>query len=50
MTIYLSLVNIATEIQPYRAVREQLLIAYAEDIINAEEFVLLYDANQSKPI
>ena len=33
-----------------RAVREQLLVAYAEDIIDAEEFILLYDANQSKPI
>jgi len=33
-----------------RAVREQLLVAYAEDMIGAEKFVLLYDANQSKPI
>ena len=33
-----------------RAVREQILFAYAENIIDADEFLLLYDANQSKPI
>ena len=33
-----------------RAVREQILFTYAENIIDADEFLLLYDANQSKPI
>ena len=33
-----------------RAVREQILFAYAENVIDADEFLLLYDANQSKPI
>ena len=33
-----------------RAVREQILFAYAENIIDADEFLLLHDANQSKPI
>ena len=33
-----------------RAVREQILFAYAENIIDANKFLLLYDANQSKPI
>ena len=33
-----------------RAVREQIPFAYAENIIDADEFLLLYDANQSKPI
>ena len=33
-----------------RAVREQILFAYAENITDADEFLLLYDANQSKPI
>ena len=33
-----------------RAVREQILFAYAANIIDADEFLLLYDANQSKPI
>ena len=29
-----------------RAVREQVLFAYAENIVDAQEFLLLYDANQ----
>ena len=33
-----------------RAVREQILISFAEDIIDAEDFVLLYNANKSKAI
>ena len=33
-----------------RTVREQILFAYAENITDADEFLLLYDANQSKPI
>ena len=33
-----------------RAVREQILFAYAKNIIEADEFLLLYDGNQSKPI
>ena len=33
-----------------RAVREQILFAHAENIIDADEFLLLYDVNQSKPI
>ena len=33
-----------------RAVREQILFAYAENIIYADEFLLLYDTNHSKPI
>ena len=33
-----------------RAVREQILFAYAENIIDADEFLLLYDANHSKLI
>ena len=33
-----------------RAVREQILFTYAENIIDADEFLLSYDANQSKPI
>ena len=33
-----------------RAGREQILFAYAENIIDADKFLLLYDANQSKPI
>ena len=33
-----------------RAGREQFLFAYAENIIDADKFLLLYDANQSKPI
>ena len=33
-----------------RAVGEQILFAYAKNIIDADEFLLLYDANQSKPI
>ena len=32
------------------AVREQILFAYAENVIDADEFSLLNDANQSKPI
>ena len=28
-----------------RAVREQIPFAYAENIIDADEFLLLYDAN-----
>ena len=28
-----------------RAVREQTLFTYAENIIDADEFLLLYDAN-----
>ena len=33
-----------------RAAREQILLAYAESIIDADEFLLLYDVNQSKAI
>ena len=33
-----------------RAVCEQILFAYAENIIDGDEFLLLYGANQSKPI
>ena len=33
-----------------RAIREQIFFAYAENVIDADEFLLLYDANQSKPI
>ena len=33
-----------------RAAREQILFAYAENIIYADEFLLLYDTNHSKPI
>ena len=33
-----------------RAVREHILFAYAKNILDADEFLLLYDANQSKPI
>ena len=33
-----------------RAVREQILFAYAENIIDADDYLLLYDDNQSKPI
>ena len=33
-----------------RALREQILISYAYDVIDSDEFVLLYDANQSKDI
>ena len=31
-----------------RALREQILISYAYDVIDSDEYVLLYDANQSK--
>ena len=31
-----------------RRVREELLIAYSDDFINDEEFLLLYDINKSK--
>ena len=33
-----------------RAVREQILFAYAENIIDADDYLLLYDDNQSKAI
>ena len=33
-----------------RAVHEQILFAYTENIIDADKFLLLYDANKSKPI
>ena len=33
-----------------RAVREQILVSYAEDIIDAEDLILLYDVNKSKAI
>ena len=33
-----------------RAVREQMLFTYAENMIDVDEFSLLYDVNQSKPI
>ena len=33
-----------------RALREQILISYVYDVIDSDEFVLLYDANQSKDI
>ena len=33
-----------------RVLREQILILYAYDVIDFDEFVLLYDANQSKDI
>ena len=33
-----------------KAVREQILFAYAENIIDTDEFSLLYDTNQSKSI
>ena len=33
-----------------RAVCEQVLFDYAENIIDADEFSMLYDANESKPI
>ena len=36
--------------QSLRAVREQILFAYAKNIIDTDEFLLLHDANQSKPI
>ena len=36
--------------QSLRAVREQILFACPKNIIDADEFLLLYDANQSKPI
>ena len=32
------------------AVRDALLLAYNESIIDDEEFALLYDCNQSKPL
>ena len=32
------------------AVRDALLLAYNESIIDDEEFALLYDYNQSKPL
>ena len=33
-----------------RAIREQILFAYTENMIDADEFLLLYDVNQSKAI
>ena len=33
--------------QSLRAVREQILFACPKNIIDADEFLLLYDANQS---
>ena len=33
-----------------RALREQILISYAYDVIDSDEFVLLCDVNQSKDI
>ena len=36
--------NMATN-RSLRAVREQIVFAYAENIIDADEFLLLYDAN-----
>ena len=33
-----------------RVIREQILFAYTENMIDADEFLLLYDINQSKAI
>ena len=33
-----------------RAIREQILFAYTKNMIDADEFLLLYDVNQSKAI
>ena len=33
-----------------KTVRQQLVVSYMDDLIDAEEFVLLYDAYQSKDI
>ena len=46
---YLNVNNMTTN-RSLRALREQILISYAYDVIDSDEFVLLYDANQSKDI
>ena len=33
-----------------KALRDQLVLSYAENIIDFDEFILLYDANMSKDI
>lgn len=33
-----------------KALRDQLLLSYAENLIDAEDFILLYDANIPKSI
>ena len=46
---HLNVNNMATN-RSLRALREQILISYEYDVIDSDEFVLLYDTNQSKDI
>ena len=34
----------------FKALRDQLVLSYVENIIDSDEFILLYDANMSKDI
>ena len=43
--MHLNVNNMATN-RSLRALREQILILYAYGVINSDEFVPLYDANQ----